>query len=143
MSKRKAQTFSLPPPCPPRIYYLLETIIEQEWYDITKHLDEAKLSDRHNDYALHMICSSKLSPLQVVKDIYYAYPQAAMIKNHDQETPISIAIKKNFEDAVEFLANACPESCVIATGDGDDDDGYCTGPLKSILFIAFIMIILG
>ena len=132
MSKRKAQTLSLPPTCPSRIYYLLETIIEQEWHDITKYLDEAKLSDRNNDYALHMICSSKTFPMRVVKDIYYAYHQAAMIKNHGQETPISIAIMKKFEDAVEFLANVCPESCVIATG--DDDDGYCTGPLKSILF---------
>ena len=47
-----------------------------------------------------------------MKDIYYAYPQAASAKDNDQHTPLYIAVEFGFEDAVEFLVNTCPEDVV-------------------------------
>ena len=55
-----------------------------------------------------------MSPIKVLNDIYYAYPQAALAKDKDQCTPIYVAVEAGFEDTVNFLTSACPKACLIA-----------------------------
>jgi len=106
---------------------LLNSIATKNWYDINRYLNEANLPDRTNTYALHQICGDSTAPLKIVTDIYYAYPMAALAKNSHQDTPILIAVEAGFEDAVQFLAKACPEACAIC-------DSLGSTPILSVVF---------
>ena len=92
---------------------LMETIKKKKWCSINQYLDEAKIPNENNTYALHDVCIDPSAPLQVVKDIYNAHPEAALVKNKFEDTPISSAVGTFFEDAVRFLANACPEAIFL------------------------------
>ena len=108
---------------------LVQSIKKKKWCSINAYLHEAEFSNATNTYALHQICSYQDAPLQAVKEIYYAHPEAALAKNSSEETPLSIAVEAVFEDAVHFLANACPKASSIGDIDG------CT-PLLSAVSIS-------
>jgi len=105
---------------------LAVSIKNREWHKIAEYLQEARISDFNNSYALHQICSNPRAPLQVVKMIFHAYPKAGLVQNNSQDTPIAIAVRALFENAVHFLANACPMSIAIGDLDG------CTPMLSAI-----------
>ena len=105
---------------------LIQAIKKRKWCGINQYLEEAKIPNENNSYALHDICIDPKAPLQVVKNIYNAYPEAALVKNKFEDTPISNAVGTFFEDAVRFLANACPEASSL----GDMDN--CT-PMQSAI----------
>ena len=105
---------------------LIQAIKERKWHRINQYLDEAKFPDENKSYPLHGLCANPEVPLQIVECIYNAYPEAAMIKDNYEETPIYVAVGAVFEDAVHFLANACP----IASSIGDADN--CT-PIQSAI----------
>jgi len=106
---------------------LIESIRQEKWTNISVYLHEANLPDSNKTYALHEICMINTAPIKIVEVIYHAYPEAASIKNSYQDTPISIAVDCEFESAVHFLTNVCPESCSLA-----DADGYF--PLQSLIY---------
>ena len=91
---------------------LLHSIYEREWSHICKYLNEASILNRFKAHALHSACDDPTIPINILKDIYYAYPEAAFIKDDDQHTPLKIAVDAGFEEAVEFLINTCPEDVV-------------------------------
>ena len=88
---------------------LSKSIAERNWSDVHRHVNEASLQNSDNGYALHDVCSDPSAPIQIVKDIYFAYPHAALAKDDDQHTPLCIAVDFEFEGAVEFLVNECTE----------------------------------
>jgi len=92
---------------------LLRLIKRAKWCDVPFHLHEAKIADKTNTYPLHEVCKDSTAPIKIVNDIYYAYPQAALSKDCDLYTPLSIAAEAGFEDAVNFLANVCPKASTI------------------------------
>jgi len=105
---------------------LLRSIKKSKWCDIPLHLHEARLADNTNTYALHEVCKDSTAPMTIVNDIYKAYPEAALFKDNDQCTPISLAVEAKFENAVKFLAKVCPEASTIC------------GPLRSSPMFAAI-----
>ena len=88
---------------------LSKSIAERNWFNIKNHITEASLQNSDSGYALHIICSDPSAPIEIVKEIYFAFPQAALTKDNQQHTPLCIAVDYGFEDAVEFLVNTCPE----------------------------------
>ena len=93
--------------------YLLESIANKKWNNVRNYIDQARFPDSSNAYALHRICSYFTAPIDIVAAIYNAYPVAAFFLFDNGRTPISIAVDAGFEDAVRFLAKACPEACLI------------------------------
>ena len=93
---------------------LIEAIKKKKWCSINQYLDEAKIPNENNTYALHDVCINPSAPLQVVKDICNAHPEAALVKNKFKDAPTSNAVGTFFEDAVRFLANACPEAIFLS-----------------------------
>ena len=87
---------------------LSRSIARRDWLNVCNYLFEASLQI-DGGYALHIVCSDPTAPINVVKDIYNAYPQAAFTKDNYQHTPLYIAVDFAFEDAVEFLVDTCPE----------------------------------
>ena len=100
-----------------------------KWCSISQYLDEAKIPSEDNTCALHDTCIDPKAPLQAVKGICNAHPEAAIVKNKFKDTPTSNAAGSFFEEAVSFLANACPEA--ISLGDIDN----CT-PMQSAASLA-------
>ena len=93
---------------------LLQSIKARKWNEVHQYLHQAFFPSSSNVYTLHQICSDSKAPIKIVDDIYNAYPTAALLLTKDNDTPISIAVLSGFEDAVHFLANACPEACGIS-----------------------------
>ena len=87
---------------------LARSIKKRKWSSISEHLHEAKYSDDNKTYPLHQVCGDSRVPLSVVKDIYYAHPEAALSKNDHKDIPISIATAFVFEGAVHFLNGSTP-----------------------------------
>ena len=106
---------------------LIQCINETNWERIEHCLSKVKFEERNNAFALHEICSDPTNPMKIVKSIYHAYPKAALTRNDEKHTPILIAVEAEFEDAVEFLANACPEASAIY-------DGINSTPLHSAVY---------
>jgi len=92
---------------------LFESIKEQKWSDIALYLNEASIPDSKNNYPFHEICTDSEAPIKVVVDIYNAYPKAALLRASNNYTPIALAVDCGFETAVQFLANVCPQSCMM------------------------------
>ena len=97
---------------------LITMITEKNWCNVHKFINEASVLGINGTFALHQVCCDSEAPLEIVKDIFYAHPKAALVKDAYQETPISIAVSSEFEGAVHFLANACPEASAIQDTDG-------------------------
>ena len=97
---------------------LVTIIKEKKWYSVHMFLNEARTLGANGTFALHEVCCDSEAPMGIVKDIYDAYPKAALAKDAFQETPLSVAVNAEFESAVHFLSNACPEASSIRDADG-------------------------
>jgi len=93
---------------------LMLSIKRSKWDRVGHYLSQANLADSRKTYPLHEACSDSQTPMKIVSDIYYAYPEAMLIKDSDHLTPILVAVECEFEDAVDFLVKACPEACTIS-----------------------------
>ena len=96
---------------------LIEFITNKQWDNVFKYLHQARFPDSSNAFALHRICSYFTAPIEIVTAIYNAYPIAVFFYENGR-TPISIAVDAGFEDAVQFLAKACPQACLLTNYDG-------------------------
>ena len=83
---------------------LSKSIAERSWSDVQKYLNEASLQNSDHGHALHLVCSDPTAPIEIVKDIYFACPQAAFAKDNEQHTPLCIAVDFEFDDVVEFFS---------------------------------------
>ena len=106
--------------------------------EIIEHLNPSRFLT--NPFALHEACKDPEIPIKVLKEIYYTYPQAAMISDNDHNTPLSIAVDSDFDEAVEFLANACPQASSICNNVGNTPLQAATYGSKSSEMIDSIII---
>ena len=106
---------------------LIELIRESKWNDIHQYLHEAKYPDSSNIYALHEICCDPEAPIEIVINVYNMYPKASLIQINEKYSPLYNAVEAGFEEAVNFLANTCPETCTVRTS-------YGSTPLLSAIY---------
>ena len=97
---------------------LVTMIRKKNWYSVHMFLNEARILGINKTFALHQVCCDPEAPLEVVKEVYYAHPKAALEKDVFGETPIFVAVNSEFECAVEFLARVCPEASAIRDTSG-------------------------
>ena len=74
--------------------------MRKKWSRIFLSLNEAKVGNMTNTYALHEICFLPTAPIDIVKDIYYVYLKAAIQKDNNEDTPMSVAVYVRFEAVV-------------------------------------------
>jgi len=86
---------------------------------ISEQIQIVNFVDHNNSFALHEVCRDPKLSIKVVKDVYYAYPKAALAKDDNHHNPLYIAVDTGFEEAVDFLAKVCPKSSTICDSVGD------------------------
>jgi len=98
---------------------LLEAVLEHKWDAIHNYLHEADCVDEDKWTILHWSCREYYTPLDTIKLLLNAYPQAATHQDINRCIPLHIALEYSRSlDVIESLVESCPNTLHMVDAKG-------------------------